>query len=150
MNIASHYMKIISISALGCLLSVGIADAAQKSKSGMSQDNRVQQDCVDDEDCVPEDAKQPPRKSQQYDNQNAKKKPQANDEGSNRSQANSNWRYDPNRHKRNKYKDQRYEYYYGGYWYPEPYWYVPGYVYRVSCGEGRRLFGTAASIEFGS
>lgn len=96
----------------------------------MSQENGMQQDCDDGEDCAPESGNAPPKKSQQYDN----------DEGQNKkSQANSNWHYDSNKHKRNKYKDQRYKYYYGGFWYLEPYWSMPGYGYRVSCGEGRQI-----------
>ena len=55
-------------------------------------------------------------------------------------QAQRDWNYDPNRHKRSRHKDNRYRYYYGGYWYLEPYWTVPIYgLNRVSCGEGREI-----------
>ena len=53
-------------------------------------------------------------------------------------EARSDWKYDSNRHKRNRNKDARYRYYYGGYWYLEPYWTGPVNS-RVSCGEGRAI-----------
>ncbi len=53
-------------------------------------------------------------------------------------QARSDWKYDSNRHHRSRNKDARYRYYYGGYWYMEPYWTMPVYN-RVSCGEGRAI-----------
>jgi hypothetical protein len=53
-------------------------------------------------------------------------------------EARSDWKYDSNRHKRNRNKDARYRYYYGGYWYLEPYWTGPVNS-RVSCGEGREI-----------
>jgi hypothetical protein len=50
------------------------------------------------------------------------------------------WKYDSNRHQRHRNKDSRFRYYYGGYWYPEPYWTLPLYgLSRVSCGEGRAI-----------
>jgi len=50
------------------------------------------------------------------------------------------WKYDSNRHHRNRHKDSRFRYYYGGYWYDEPYWTLPLYgLSRVSCGEGRAI-----------
>src|SRR5262245_45083188 len=53
-------------------------------------------------------------------------------------QAQRDWKYDPNRHERRRHKDNRYRYYYGGYWYLEPYWDGPVYFSnRVSCGDGR-------------
>ncbi|MFO0990953.1 MAG: hypothetical protein U1E67_03360 [Hyphomicrobiales bacterium] len=144
MSVTSQSLKIASAAALACLLSFGIADAAQKPKSGWPQDSATQQDCDDDQDCAPENGNTPPPKKSQYDNKNNKKKPQDNtwdngDGSNNASQANNAWRYDPNKHKRNKYKDQRYKYYYGGYWYLEPYWTLPGFGYRLSCGEGREI-----------
>lgn len=50
------------------------------------------------------------------------------------------WRFDPNRHQRRRSKNSTFRFYFGGYWYPQPYW--QGYVirpYRVSCGEGRAI-----------
>jgi hypothetical protein len=59
-----------------------------------------------------------------------------------RREARRDWKYDANRHHRNRYKDSRFRYYYGGYWYAEPYWTLPIYgvgVGRISCGEGREI-----------
>ena len=53
-------------------------------------------------------------------------------------EANRDWSYDANRHHRSRNKDDRYRYYYGGYWYLEPYWNFP-VSSRVSCGEGREI-----------
>ena len=53
-------------------------------------------------------------------------------------EARKDWKYDSNRHKRSRNKDSRYRYYYGGYWYLEPYWMGPVFS-RVSCGEGRAI-----------
>ena len=50
------------------------------------------------------------------------------------------WKYDSKRHHRSRNKDARFRYYYGGYWYLEPYWTLPIYgLGRVSCGEGRAI-----------
>lgn len=51
------------------------------------------------------------------------------------------WRYDPDRHHRRRSKDATFRFYFGGYWYPEPYWEVYSLRprYRVSCGEGRAI-----------
>ena len=43
MNLASKLLTFTSATALACLLSVSIADAAQKSKPGMPQDSGMQQ-----------------------------------------------------------------------------------------------------------
>lgn len=58
---------------------------------------------------------------------------------------NRKWRYDPSKERRRSHKDATYRFYFGGFWYPEPYWTyygsyngpVPGY--RISCGEGRSI-----------
>ena len=51
------------------------------------------------------------------------------------------WRFDPNRQQRRDRKSATFRFYYGGYWYPEPYWEVYGVRprYRISCGEGRSI-----------
>jgi hypothetical protein len=51
------------------------------------------------------------------------------------------WRFDPNRHERRRSKSATFHFYYGGYWYPQPYWevYSVGTRYRISCGEGRGI-----------
>lgn len=52
-----------------------------------------------------------------------------------------NWRFDPNREQRRRSKDATFRFYFGGYWYPQPYWDVYGArpAYRISCGEGRGI-----------
>jgi hypothetical protein len=109
------------------------------------QDN--QETCVGVE-CMPNRADQP---NQKPDNSNTGKKMKGesdkrrdvnrndNNDGVDRKrEARSDWKYDSNRHKRNRNKDARYRYYYGGYWYLEPYWTGPVNT-RVSCGEGRAI-----------
>lgn len=51
------------------------------------------------------------------------------------------WRFDPNRHERRRSKSASFRFYYGGYWYAQPYWevYSVGPRYRISCGEGRGI-----------
>jgi hypothetical protein len=51
------------------------------------------------------------------------------------------WRFDSSRHQRRRSKDATFRFYFGGYWYPEPYWetYSVRPRYRVSCGEGREI-----------
>ena len=51
------------------------------------------------------------------------------------------WRFDQNRHQRRRSKDATFRFYFGGYWYPSPYWevYSAGPRYRISCGEGRGI-----------
>jgi hypothetical protein len=60
--------------------------------------------------------------------------------GTQRSARRGDWKFDPGRHQRRKSKSVDFTFYYGGYWYPEPYWEV--YTVRrgrVSCGEGRAI-----------
>jgi hypothetical protein len=51
------------------------------------------------------------------------------------------WRYEEGRHQRRNRKSATFRFYYGGYWYPEPYWEVYSVRprYRISCGEGRSI-----------
>jgi hypothetical protein len=53
----------------------------------------------------------------------------------------SKWKFDPNRHERRRDKDNEFRFYFGGFWYPQPYWlgYGLGVPYRISCGEGRAI-----------
>jgi len=52
----------------------------------------------------------------------------------------SNWKFDSNRHERRRHKEDRFRFYFGGYWYPQPYWFGYGFIApRVSCGEGRAI-----------
>jgi hypothetical protein len=56
-------------------------------------------------------------------------------------QADVDWKFDPNRHERRRHKDDRFRFYFSGFWYPEPYWMGYGLAInpRVSCGEGRAI-----------
>jgi len=76
-----------------------------------------------------------------WNNKNWENEQNQADQGIGKRQANKNWQYDPGKHHRRKYKDDRYRYNYGGYWYLEPYWTFPiyGYPGRMSCGEGRDI-----------
>lgn len=52
------------------------------------------------------------------------------------------WKYDSNRHERRRHKDKKFRFYFGGFWYPYPYWDEPYYYvdpYRVSCREGAEI-----------
>jgi hypothetical protein len=54
-------------------------------------------------------------------------------------QSQVDWKFDPNRHERRRHKDDRFRFYFSGFWYPEPYWLGYGLAInpRISCGEGR-------------
>lgn len=55
-------------------------------------------------------------------------------------QAQSNWKFGSNRHERRRHKDNQFRFYFGGFWYPQPYWLGYGLVSpRLSCGEGRAI-----------
>ncbi len=49
------------------------------------------------------------------------------------------WKFDSNRHQRRRSKDATFRFYFGGYYYPQPYWEVYSVGGRVSCGEGRAI-----------
>jgi hypothetical protein len=52
----------------------------------------------------------------------------------------ADWKFDPNRHQRRRSKSATFRFYFGGYWYPQPYWEIYGArPYGVSCGEGRAI-----------
>ncbi len=53
-----------------------------------------------------------------------------------------NWKYDSNRHDRRRSKNSQFRFYFGGFYYAQPYWAGETYgvqSYRVSCGEGRSI-----------
>jgi hypothetical protein len=53
----------------------------------------------------------------------------------------SKWRFDSNRHERRHHRDDQFRFYFGGFWYPQPYWQGYGLAIgpRISCGEGRAI-----------
>jgi len=48
-----------------------------------------------------------------------------------------NWHFDSSRQQRRRSRSATFRFYYGGYWYPQPYWevYSGRPRYRISCGE---------------
>lgn len=55
---------------------------------------------------------------------------------------NRNWKYDSNRHDRRRSKNSQFRFYFGGFYYAQPYWAGETYgvqSYRVSCREGRSI-----------
>jgi hypothetical protein len=55
---------------------------------------------------------------------------------------NGSWKYDSNRHDRRRNKNSQFRFFFGGYYYQQPYWTGESYgvqSYRVSCGEGRNI-----------
>ena len=56
-------------------------------------------------------------------------------------EAKMDWKFDSNRHERRRHKDDNFRFYFGGYWYPQPYWLGYGLRVnpRISCGEGRLI-----------
>lgn len=50
------------------------------------------------------------------------------------------WHFDPSVHHRRRSKSVSFSFYYGGWWYPQPYWRIYNVrPYRISCGEGRAI-----------
>jgi hypothetical protein len=55
-------------------------------------------------------------------------------------QAQGDWKYDPGKHQRRRHKDDTFRFYFGGFWYQQPYWQVYGLVGgRIGCAEGRSI-----------
>jgi hypothetical protein len=57
-------------------------------------------------------------------------------------QAQADWKFDSKQHRRSRHKDSEFRFYFGGFWYPQPYWSGYGLVaapYRVRCAEGRAI-----------
>lgn len=149
MKLAARYLATGSILALMTAFSFTAVSAQDNNRTQRPSMQDNQETCVGDE-CMPNRAEQPNR-TQKPDNSNAGKKMKGdadkrrdvnrnddNDRVDRKREARSDWKYDSNRHKRNRNKDARYRYYYGGYWYLEPYWTGPVNT-RMSCGEGRAI-----------
>src|SRR5215210_2945186 len=61
-----------------------------------------------------------------------------------RRHAQSDWQFDPRKHRRHRNRTSEFRFEFGGFWYPEPYWQGYGYglavrPYRIGCGEGRAI-----------
>lgn len=121
--------------ALMALGGVGIATAQVSS-------SRTLNECADQGNCadqMPGNAgKHRSQNNQGYDGpgdmQMRKKRSAQNSNGS--------WKYDSKRHDRRRSKNSQFRYFFGGYYYQQPYWTDESYgvqSYRVSCGEGRGI-----------
>ncbi|HEY7765626.1 MAG TPA: hypothetical protein VIB38_11605 [Aestuariivirgaceae bacterium] len=55
--------------------------------------------------------------------------------------AKSDWKFDARKHRRQRHKDNDFRFFFGGFWYPQPYWlgYGLNVPYRIGCGEGRAI-----------
>lgn len=150
MYAAHKLLTTASALAIASLISLGSVNAAEKMKPGMQdQPSANQEDCVTEGTCAPDaQGQRPSRVDEDNQDQNANSNPkkrrasqnQDNDQDMKSShRASNDWKYDPDKHQRRRHKDARYKYFYGGYWYLEPYWTVGVYGPRISCGEGRAI-----------
>lgn len=153
MTRAARYLATGSILALMTAFSITASaqDRSRMERPGNDRPAMQDNNCVGVE-CMPDQGRSQERTQRPEDSKAGKtradsdKKREVNrsrDGGDNdrvdrNRQARNDWKYDSHRHKRSRNKDARYRYYYGGYWYLEPYWNVPIYS-RVSCGEGRSI-----------
>jgi hypothetical protein len=51
----------------------------------------------------------------------------------------SDWQFDPKKHRRHRHRSDDFRFEFGGYWYPEPYWSYGIGWYRLGCDEGRAI-----------
>jgi hypothetical protein len=132
------------------------------SGGAMGQSKKWRQDCVDLQNCPPQELQEGEddsaggrrKKSDQLDSQRSgpplpKRRVQENSNEAAEEvspsrkeslRTHSAWQFDPKKHERRRKKDDRFRFEFGGFWYSEPYWwydYDYGRVYRVSCSEGR-------------
>lgn len=154
----NRLIKNIAISSAAALFLSAYSDAEAQSK-------KWRQDCVDPQNC-------PPQQMQDNKNEEVKRRRKSDgseatdpksEESSRKStlqdengqtsqaapkprrrttQAEGDWKFNAQRHERRRKKDERFRFEFGGYWYPEPYWwYDYDYFrpYRITCGEGRDL-----------
>jgi hypothetical protein len=141
MNMSVKHASIISAVALLAAGSAGVATAQSKS---YGDGNNF---CAENpEQCGPK------MNRTESDDQTLKKRRIQRDEGRverddsdkprRMKQAQSDWKFDSRRHKRSRHKDDDFRFFFGGFWYPEPYWSGYGLVavpYRVGCAEGRAI-----------
>lgn len=113
---------------------------SDEGEEGNSSKRRNKADQSDAEDQVSDEQSRRERRIQE--NLNGSE-PQVSDDQSikRRKQAQSDWRFDSKKHERRRKRDNHYRFEFGGYWYPESYWYGYGYGmnYRISCRDGREL-----------
>lgn len=89
--------------------------------------------------------KKPRQNSQSNNGGNQPETMQVNKKRSAQNNNSRNWKYDSNRHDRRRSKNSQFRFYFGGFYYAQPYWAGESYgsygaqSYRVSCGEGRSI-----------
>jgi hypothetical protein len=148
-----RYLKMINvkgalIGSTVVFLALGLAqDANAQTYEGDEQSNY----CINNPGkCGAEREYKKPRTDEGYsDDQEVyskKRKYQENDQAEDQTDqprmkhAEGDWKYDPSRHKRRRHKDDEFRFYFGGFWYPQPYWQVGiGNPYRIGCAEGRSI-----------
>ena len=146
MTHTARYLATGSILALMTAFSLTAASAQDRNQMQRpsGQDNCVGVECMPDQGGSPERMQRPDDSNagKMKGDSDKRRKVTRDNDGNDRvdrnRQARRDWQYDSNRHHRSRNKDARYRYYYGGYWYLEPYWTLPVYS-RVSCGEGRAI-----------
>src|SRR5687767_5446682 len=118
MNILVQHASIVSALALMTVGSAGLASA--QSKSYGDQSNY----CAENPGKCGPQMNKPGDEEQGY---SKKRRIQSDDEQSGSvesdqprrmKQAQSDWKFDSNRHKRRRHKDDEFRFYFGGFWYP--------------------------------
>jgi hypothetical protein len=137
-------VKHISIASAFALLAVGSAGAA----SAQSNENEGRRNfCAENPDiCASkmdrrDDSDESNSRKRRFDNDEDRADRDDGDKPRRMKQAQSDWKYDSKRHKRRRSKDDEFRFYFGGFWYPEPYWSGYGFhqPYRIGCAEGRSI-----------
>ena len=139
MNVFAKHASIVSALALMTVGSAGLASAQSKS---YGDGNNY---------CAENPGKCGPEMNKGDEDQGYTKKPRYQQEqdqatGDQPDQpkmrhAQGDWKFDSNRHQRRRHKDDTFRFYFGGFWYPQPYWQGYGLAIgpRISCGEGRAI-----------
>jgi hypothetical protein len=145
MTTFGKHATLISVVALMTAGTAGLANAQSETYGNQDQNNAC---AVNPEACAPKIRKAEPQE------EGVVKKRRFQQEGDQalsgeadqpRRMRQAEWKFDANRHERRRNRDKRFRFEFGGFWYPEPYWLVPGYTYglvapyRISCGEGRAI-----------
>ena len=136
--------SIVSTVALMAIGSVGIAAAQEQEQEQRNRDRGG--DCVANmENCGPHEMRQQ-RSDDNVDRRRLRRDDDSarvnrDDDGRRVRGSRAEWRFDANRHERRRHRDDRFRFFFGGFWYPEPYWLGYGLAVspRVSCGEGRAI-----------
>ena len=134
---------------LATILSMGISNAQQPQEPDQQME-RLQKDmrgneCANPEDCPSARENRRERRARDRDDDgqmnNANQDTQRYRDRDNDRREARNWRYDSRHHRRSRHRDATFRFYFGGYYYPEPYWDMPVVVIgnRVSCREGRNI-----------